>query len=242
MYSKINVHNLQNPEFIQFIKNLLSIVKKENPELLNVIEQFDKLLAVYTAMHGFYKPEIGSKLTKNVKELDAERDNSLLGIMDVLDGYKKHYLPELQAAAELLLSSITIYGNNIPRNNYQKESAIIEKICFNWKNEDQYINALTQLHLVDWANRLSETNAEFEKQHMKRLEMDANAPEVKMADYRTVCTEHYQNLLKYLNANAVLNGEEAYKALALKVNKLIEINNRLIDGRAKKTEETLIME
>jgi len=242
MYSKINVHNLQNPEFIQFIKNLLSILLKEDPEVLRIKEQYAELLAIYTAMLDFYKPELGNKLTANVKELDAKRDNALYGIMDVLDGYTRHYNQELKDAANLLLSSINLYGDNIQKNNYQKESAIIAKICSNWINEDQYSSALDSLHLSPWANMLSKFNTLFEKQHMERLEMDANTPEVKMHDYRTQCTESYRILIKYLEANEVLNGEETYKVLSLKVNKLIEINNRLIDSKSRKTEDSLIVE
>lgn len=242
MYLIINVHSLQNAEFIQFIKNFLSILAKENPELLNVKKQYDELFANFTAMQDFYKPELGSKLTANVKELDGQRDNALYGILDVLKGYTRHFNLEQKEAAILLLSSINLYGDNIPSDNYQKESTIITKICSNWKNEEQYSSALTCLHLTPWANKLNKFNIQFEDQHMERLELDANAPEIKMRDYRTLCSESYRKALKYLEANAVLNGEEAYKVLALKVNKLIEINSKLIDSRSKKTEDTLIVE
>ncbi|WP_372756046.1 hypothetical protein [Labilibaculum sp.] len=44
----------------------------------------------------------------------------------------------------------------------------------------------------------------------------------------------YRKVIKYLEANEVIDGEEAYKTLSLKVNKLIEINNTLIENKSKK--------
>lgn len=237
MYLKINIHNLQNLEFIQFIKSFLEILSKSDPETLKIKAQFDDLFAVYTAMHGFYKPELANKLTKDVQDLDAKRDEALSGIIDVLQAYDKHYDPSLKLAAETLLKSIDIYGGGIGKFNYQKESATIDLICSEWKKEDEYVNALASLHLTNWADKLEEFNTQFETQHMARLEMDANSPEIKMVDYRKQVTDYYKTTLKYLEANAILNGKEPYVDINKKINQLIEMNNQLIASRTKKKED-----
>jgi hypothetical protein len=237
MYSSINLHNLQNSEFIQFIKNFLSILSKENPELLKVKTEFDKLSVDCANLYEFYKSQLGNKLTQLVYELDSQRDNALKGILAVLDGYVKHYDSELQTAAKLLLSSIDIY-----RDKYQKESVLLEKICLNWTMEDQYASALASLHLTKWTRKLNEINREFQTQHMVRLELDANAPELKILGHRKLCIDSYRKLIKHLEANEVIDGDEAYKTLTLKVNKLIEINNTLIENKLKKTDDTLVEE
>ena len=168
-------------------------------------------------------------------ELDSQRDNALKGILAVLNGYAKHYDSELQTAAKLLLSSIDIYGDK-----YQKESILLEKICLNWTMEDQYARALASLHLTKWTQKLNEINREFQTQHMVHLELDANAPELKILSHRKQCAESYRNVIKYLEANELIDGDEAYKALTLKVNKLI--NSTPIENKPKKTDDTLVEE
>ena len=117
MYLKINIHNLQNLELIQFIKSFLDIIAKGDPEILKVKTQYDALLAVFNAMDVFYKPELSNRLTKQVQSLDADRDLALQGIIDVLQAYQKHYDPALKLASETLLKSIDIYGDQINKFN-----------------------------------------------------------------------------------------------------------------------------
>jgi len=238
MYQKINFHNLQNLELIQFMKSFLEIIAKADPELLKVKAQYDALLTIYTAMHDFYKPELANKLTKQVQNLDANRDQALQGIIDVLRAYQKHYDPVLKAAAELLLNSIDIYGDQIGSFSYQKETAAIGLICTNWNKEDEYANALSSLHLSPWAAKLNEFNTQFEVQYMERMELDAHSPEVKMVDYRKQSYESYKTVLKHMEANAILTGEEPYIDVNKKINQLIDMNNQLIDSRTNKKEET----
>jgi hypothetical protein len=237
MYLKINIHNLQNLEFIQFIKSFLEIIGKAKPELLKVKAQYDALLSVFNAMHGFYKPELANKLTKLVQGLDSQRDQALSGIIDIIQAYEKHYDPVTQSMAETLLKSINVYGDNIDRFNYQKETATIDLICTNWKNNDEHVNALASLHFTEWANKLDELNKQFETQHMERLELDANSPEIKMADYRKQCTEGYRVILKHFEYNAFLNGEEPYIEVNKKINQLIEMNQQLLISRSNKKDE-----
>jgi hypothetical protein len=242
MYSKINFHNLQNLELIQFIKSFLEIIAKADPELLKVKAQYDALLAIFNEMDTFYNPELANKLTKLVQELDGKRDQALSGIIDVLEAYLKHYDPAMSLAAENLLHSVDNYGDQIATYNYIKETSTIRKICTQWKNDDVLAQALTKLNLSPWANKLEEFNTQFEVQYMERMELDAKSPEITMVEYRRKSYDAYKAVLKYMEANALLNGAEAYTVVNKSINQMVEKYNLVIKTRISKKDETEVPE
>ncbi|PXX98763.1 hypothetical protein DF185_15400 [Marinifilum breve] len=223
MYSKINFHNLQNIELIQFIKSFLEVIAKADPELLKIKAQYDALLAIFTEMDTFYNPELANKLTKLVQELDGKRDQALL-------------------AAESLLHSIDNYGDKIGDYNYIKETGTIRKMCTRWKDVDELTQALTKLNLTPWANKLEEFNTQFDAQYMERNELDAKSPDITMVEYRRKNYDAYKAVLKYMEANALLNGIEPYIEVNKSINRMVEKYNLVIKTRISKKEVTELPE
>ncbi|RKE02054.1 DUF6261 family protein [Marinifilum flexuosum] len=242
MYQKINFHNLQNMELILFIKSFIEIIAKADPELLKVKAQYDALLAIFTEMDTFYNPELANKLTKLIQELDGKRDQALSGIIDVLEAYLKHYDPATKLAAESLLHSIDNYGDQIGNYNYIKETGTIRSMCTRWKNVDELTQALTKLNLTAWTNKLEEFNTQFDAQYMERNELDAKSPDITMVEYRKQSYEAYKAVLKYMEANALLNGVEPYTEVNKSINQTIEKYNLVIKTRISKKDETEVPE
>lgn len=242
MYSKINFHNLQNIELIQFIKSFLEVIAKADPELLKIKAQYDALLAIFTEMDTFYNPELANKLTKLVQELDGKRDQALSGIINVLEAYLKHYDPATKLAAESLLHSIDNYGDKIGDYNYIKETGTIRKMCTRWKDVDELTQALTKLNLTPWANKLEEFNTQFDAQYMERNELDAKSPDITMVEYRRKNYDAYKAVLKYMEANALLNGIEPYIEVNKSINRMVEKYNLVIKTRISKKEVTELPE
>ncbi|WP_421919750.1 DUF6261 family protein [Marinifilum sp.] len=238
MYSNINMHNLQNLEFIQFIKSFLEIISKGDPELLKVKAQYDALLSFYSEMDTFYNPELANKLTKSVQETDSKRDQALGGIIDVIRAYRKHYDPATSLAADNLLDSIDNFGDQIDNYNYIKETSTIRKVCTKWKTDQELVQALEKLNLSSWANKLEDFNTQFEKQYMERMEIDAKSPEITMVEYRKQNYSAYKKVLQYMEANALLNGEEPYIEVNKSINQMIEKYNLVVKSRKSKKEET----
>jgi len=239
MYSSIPFARLRHGEFSQFIKSIIRIVTSNDPEVLKVKEQVDKISVLYTAMDDFYKPEVGSAITVELQNLDSERDNGLMGIEQIIRGYSHHYEETTRTNADLLMKSFNNFGDDIPRLNYQLETNAIGKIVKKWKSDDALSNAVNLLHLDQWVDRLEIVNTQFETRFFERLKNAANEPELKMIDYRKQITDCYRDLLKHIEAHATLSGDAIYTEVENEINQLIEVYNKIIDGRTKKKEETL---
>ena len=239
MYLSIPFARLRHGEFSQFIKSIIRIVTSNDHEVLKVKKQVDKISVLYAAMDDFYKPEVGSAITQDLQNLDSERDNGLIGIEQIIRGYSHHYEEATRADADLLMKSSNSFGDDIPRLNYQLESNAIGKIVKKWKSDDVLSNAVNLLHLNEWIDRLETINEQFETRFLERLKNDANEPEFKMIDYRKQITDCYHNLIKHIEAHATLSGDAVYTEVENEINQLIEVYNRLIDGRTKKKEEAL---
>lgn len=242
MYAAISLVNLRHPEFIQFNKTLLSIVSAKNPEVLKVTTQVDQLKNLYTNMTDLYNPERGNAITQDLQNLDSQRDNCLMGIEQLIRAYTHHFEDEKTEAANLLMDSLTVHGNNASRLNYQAETNTINNLVKTWTNSPLCTNALNLLGASSWINKLQEINNQFETRYLDRIKDEASAPEFKMIDYRKKIIESYRDLIRHLDAHATLTGDAIYLELQNEINQLIAEYNKLIENRTKKKEETLTEE
>ena len=233
------IHKFRNSEFVQFIKNILSIVSSHDPEVLNVKNVYDELSALGTQISELYRPETGSDITQEIQELDERRDRAFTGIYRFVDAFSYHYDPDKKAAAQRLYDAILLFGGGIARLNYQAETSTIDGILNKFRTESDLAEAVTKLEgLSDWLNELEEANKLFDEAYLRRVKEEAAKPEVKMADLRKEIIGVYRALLQHLEANAIVSGSEVYNQVAKEINEVIEKYNRVVESRTSSTSGT----
>jgi hypothetical protein len=90
MFSSIHYRKLRISEFVQFFQNLLEILTANKPAALKVKSQCDDLSASVGILASFYKPDLGSEITSELQELDADRDGALQGIELQIKSFTNH--------------------------------------------------------------------------------------------------------------------------------------------------------
>ena len=109
----------RNSEFLQFMKDVLELVDKNNVSVLDLTEQRDALAARAQELETAFELEQQQKMTGILADLDAKRERLLIGVKHLIAGTTHHFNPIKQEAAKRLLFHLTSYGKNINRMNYQ---------------------------------------------------------------------------------------------------------------------------
>lgn len=241
MLKSIKLSNLRNSEFIEFFKTFLQIVTKKDPELLlNIKPKFDTLSALLNKIDAIFKPDLGNKITQELEELDAARDNSLSGLELIIRGYCHHSNNEFKQSAQLLWDSIQNYGVGITRFNYQEETQVIDNFTSRWLNNTEFTNALTTLTLTSWVTETKSLNDSFRTRFVDRLEDEAQQSDVKTIDLRKQITTVFRETTDLIQAYATINAETIYTETLDYSNELIEKYSLLLKNRSANQEETVI--
>src|SRR6187431_185433 len=118
MVQKIKMTHLRNSEFLGFHKDLLTIVTQNNPETLNVVQAATAYSIKITELEALYKTDAFNPITDEIVELDHQRDEVFMGIVNLLAGHANHFIAELRTAAHLLQRDLEKYGSGFVKGNY----------------------------------------------------------------------------------------------------------------------------
>ena len=236
MYASISYPKLRNSEFIQFFRNLLDILESNDPEVLKIKSQYDDLCALVAVLTRFYKPELGSNITSELQELDAERDDALQGIKLQIKSFTYHYDEVNRIAASILDDMLDHYGTGVERLNYQAETSTINSIIDKWDNDDLYNGALATLNLFEWLDKLKTINNKFNQRFLDRLEDQIDSPEKNTLELRAEVINSYRQLIKYLQAYTTLSTGDEYTKVNKLINELITQYNMMLAMRAHNIE------
>lgn len=229
----IELTKLQNPEFLQFNRNVLSLVFDNNKTTLKVADEYDALEALMNEIAALFKLDTGSDITDALVGLDARRDDAITGISLYLDALSRHNDATIKANANLLLQEIKLYGSGIARLSYQNETATIASITEKFANDAALKAAVTALPLLtDWVVELNAANSEFDSKYLARaVEQGAASPDT-IRGKRLDAMQAYYNLRDMLNGYAITTkGAVPYPATINSINALIEQYNTVINQR-----------
>ncbi len=227
MFNAPKLTRFGNDEHIQFNKDILYVCEQSNPDTLNIRSQFDALKAGTEQLETAYLQTQGSELTKKIQAEDEKRDNLILGIEKISDGNTFHYIIEHAEAAERILSHIHKYGSSIARMNYQAETTALTDLIDFAKNDTKLQAAVTLLGLTEWFTKLEESNIEFNRLYMMRVDEEAGKPKINLKELRAESISQYRELTKHLSAHALLSPSELYESTINKFNELIDKYNAL---------------
>ena len=224
------IKNYRIKEFLQFIANILLIVKQDNPENLKIQPQVDDLAKRYGELENAYKQHSGSELTPQLAALDARRDQAIVCFRQISEGYTNHHDEALSSAGRTLLSCIDKYGSKLYLLNYSAETAALKNLTRDLRTIPECAAALTSLNLDDTVGHLEATNSEFEQLFVQRLKsLSGESKSTEELSQQT--KDAYDTLTRHIEAYATIEPSASYTTLINHINENIDHFNQLVEKR-----------
>lgn len=232
----LNRYRLQ--EFIQFVSNTLMIAKQHGPEKMKVKVPYQTLQQQHYRLQTAYKQTANSDITPLLANLDTRRDQAIICLRRLCEGYTYHAQEKKKAAAATVLTCIDKYGNKIYQLNYSAETAALKNLVRDLRTDTECVAALQVLGLEEVANEISNANVKFEKLFIQRLQ---EFSQDELAGTRTLSqqtTEAYKTLVQHIEAHATLAPSSEYTLFVNHLNENIEHFNQIVQRRKRSGEAT----
>ena len=236
MINAIDLRTLRNVEFLRFGIDFNGLIKKNNPVELNIQPQYVAFTTKLDETSQLFKLAQSSPITQELVLLDERRDMAIIGISGMIDSYCYHFEGATVKAANLLLTSLNLYGRGVAKMNLPSESGTIDAIVKDWETKPELAAAVEMLGLYAWVTELKTANQLFEQKYIERTEEygAANPDTLKSKREETVLA--FYELRKFLDANSVLHPTAVYEKLINGLNALIDQYNTLLNTRSAEPE------
>jgi hypothetical protein len=223
-------------EFIQFISNVLMIVKQHGPDKLKLKALYLSLLQNYGSLHAVYKRDADSELTPQLARLDERRDQAIICLRQIAEGYTHHFNGKQKAAGEQILACIDKYGNRLYSLNYSAETAALKKLGQELLTNPAYTNAIEEMQVTGVVKEMEIANSKFEKLFVQRLGAFSQDEAKTSKELIQLTTEAYRTLVQHMDAHVTLAPSEEYFSLINHINENIEHFNLIVERRKSEGE------
>ncbi len=174
-----------------------------------------------------------SLLTDDIAKADADRDALYLGYKKAVEAFLSFPLQEMAQAAKELAQHIKDYRIN-PADQLDKETGLL--VNFIADLETKYATQVSKLGLTAFVTSMKEANERVRSFTLQRTEnrMTQNVGAMKAA--RTAADEAYRQLVKMVNALAMVFGEADYVAFIDYVNtEIVQFKRQVLGQKAGTT-------
>jgi len=240
MINSIDLPHLRNANYLQFQKDFLSIISRNNPSTLQIETKYDELSAKVDELESLFKKALANPMSQELLVLDGRRDDAINGIYYTALANSYHYEAEIKQAADLLLANISLYGSGIARLNYQAETATITSLINDWENKPELTQAIENLNLKAWKDELKTINTEFATRYLDRTQDYGNATPETLKIKREETNIVYYALRDRINALHLLieTPPSPYITVINQLNALIQQYNLLVTVPTEPGEDT----
>jgi len=229
MITTFSLNRLPNPEYLQFMDYVVTLVADKTPTALHVKPQHDLFKQKVTELKNIFLTAQASPITEQISEADALRDEHMIGIIKVVDGFSYHYDPDMKGSANLLLKNIQLYGRKMVRENLDRETAKIESLVGDWQNKADLVTAVDVLGLISWVTELKNSNNEFKRLYALRNDEYSQRPDQNMESKRIEVNAAYEDLCKFLNSYSVIESSNPdYEVVISGINSYVDHYSTLL--------------
>lgn len=237
--SNPTLSSYRHGEFLQFMKNVLSVYNNFDLTTLSLSNPAQLLQESVTAMEVAFQPIMAHELTSELANLDTRRDKALMGIKAFLESQFYREETEIYEAAKNLYDNYISHGERIDRLSYQQETAVIDALLKDWSEESLH-TAVQTLQIDFWVEKLRTLNTDFNIKYVKRAQ-DTPKP-AELDTKRTVIKKTYEELTADTVAySRVATDKQPYQDIINGLNGLIEDYNMAVNlrlaGKGTDTEE-----
>jgi len=220
-------------EFIQFISNMLMIVKQHGPDKLKIKALYTVLYQHHEKLQEAYKQDTISDITPQLAHLDIRRDQAIICLRQICDGYTHHHNEKLKTAGKKIVECIDKYGSRLYSLNYGAETAALKHLARDLQTNPECISALQEMHMEDVVNEMHMANTKFEKLFIQRLGEFSQYETKSTKELIQLTSEAYRTLVQHVDAHATLALSEEFTSLISHMNENIEHFNQVVERRKR---------
>ncbi|MEM9832320.1 MAG: DUF6261 family protein [Bacteroidota bacterium] len=242
MVNSANLRSYRLNEFIQFVRNTLLITSQHNPTQLKIKTQYNELNKIFQRLEQAYKQDNTSDINAELAQLDTQRDQAIICLRMISEGYMRHPDEALQLAGKEVNTCINKYGTRLYNLNYSAETSALKNIARDLQTIPECMQAIEAMHLGDVVNEMKRVNQEFEKLFIQRLRESSETEGQSTKELVQFTTEAYRTLIKHVEAHDTLTPSAEYTLFISHLNENIEHFNEIVDRRksSQETEGSLI--
>ena len=216
-----NVQNYRNAEHFGFMYEVREKLERFNPEIPSIkSNRFYKAFDTEDVSYRIVEKMIDTEFLSN---LDTIRDSTTTGFITQVRSFLKHFDVEKQNAAKRILIEWNACGD-LRKKGYASQTA--ETINFLQVLRGKLQNDIIMLNLYDWVNQMEHDNSCFMSAYTERQIKKATKDELtRLKECRTETDAAYRDIVNFINAAIIVNGEEHYKAFVYELNVSIKYYN-----------------
>ncbi len=232
---KSNLQRAYLMDFTEVMSIVASFLQKEDLEALKLTKAAKQFNEQFSELEKGLVQTRKTGVTQSIVESDHVRDNLFVGFYSVLKGMTHHPDKSVAQKAEAVMIVVQKYDKNIAYLPQRDETAVLSNLVDDLKS-DEYKEQVNTLHLTPWVVAIEEANNEFEKLYTERTEKGAEFVVGLAKEQREKVQDAFTYLCQTINAYALIEGEDNYKALANKINEEVSNVKQLVKTRKTKKE------
>ena len=233
--------NYRNGEYLQFMKNVLTIYQKFDLDALHLTSRVQVLTDSTASMNEVFMSITAHELTPELQLLDQRRDKALIGIRLYLDCMTYKEQDTVVKAAQLLQANYFSHGDRIEKLSYQQETAVTDALLNDWATNPSLVAAQTTINITDWVALLKELNTQFNQLYVNRAQTTLKPGQIeeKRTQMRTAYDELALDTMSYAR---IAKDKTSYLEIIDDLNGLIGDYNQSVtlrlSGRSTDSEVT----
>jgi len=205
----------------------LHVCEENDPEVLHIKPQYDKLKAINEKMETVFVTARGNVLTQDIVEQDDNRDDLFNGFKQAVQAYLNHFIPEKIEAAKYVYAHIKKYGSGITDLNYNAETSILTDLIDGIETNTDLTAHVNLLGISDWLTEIKASNIEFNRIYELRAKHESKKSTLNLSELRIEAINDYRELMKYFEAASIMHPAPVYEEMAKLFNQFIDKYNNL---------------
>jgi hypothetical protein len=170
---KVKHLKLDNPSFLQFLKQFVALINKYDAGKLKVITAAAALIAIFASLQAALDKEKSNELTQLLNKLDRHRDVLITAFVKFLESMTDFPDATLAAKAKTLLHYVDGFGKGIAYQNQLAETTILTNIVDGFTTNIERKNSLAAINGTPWITAIGAVNTEYAAQYGNRVTDDS---------------------------------------------------------------------
>jgi hypothetical protein len=216
---------LKNSEHLEFFEEIINLIKKFGAEALGITVEFAVLETKYAEEKKCASPKTKSNYTEKIKETDAARDVSFLGLVQYVKSYLNYFDPAKADAAQRIWNMLQPYGN-VTIKGYDGETADIDNIVI--ESRGNYAVDVDIIEAKERVDKMATDNQTFKILVEKRYVEQTGRPDISMKKIRPEVDHAFNGVVTKVTALEFLDTTGKYIPFISELNKHIAHYKTLI--------------
>lgn len=197
---------LNKSEFIQYIKNMISVYEQNNVNSPLLRKTLEELIELTKTLYKSHLSSSKHQLTSELEDCNKKRLKALRSLKKMLEIFLKEDDVEIRNIAQILYDEFTPHFEIILKSNRPGKTAAITTLATKWKESPIQNEGLNSLGLTVWLDKLILQNQKFDETYVKRV--NTTVKKVSMTQKRAEITPVCLKLIKETEAFAIMNPED----------------------------------